>query len=288
MDSHSPKVYRDLLTEFRNGYAKHGRSVFSLQALSRDEEQATPKEAMRSCLEWFGAISFSSVRWRVWGVAGGPIDCPNPDVYQQVLERTREAMECFEPLAARAGAHLPAAVRKAFVADPPDAQSWWASLLWWAQAPGEEDFNFCINSRRIVTDSPFEDSVRVIEALGLATDTPEMPFRVYLEGAPLDPAIVYESEGDNKDDRVVPPEAGNGDGDTEATPLPQTPAPPSGKTGKRRGRKKVYDPKADRRLADAWATGQYKRYADLAAEKGMSAKAVELALGRHRKRQRQQ
>jgi hypothetical protein len=55
---------------------------------------------------------------------------------------------------------------------------------------------------------------------------------------------------------------------------------------KRRGRKPGTDPKADRRIADAWRTGSYKEYKDLAREVGMSEREVGLAIDRDRHRRR--
>jgi hypothetical protein len=60
---------------------------------------------------------------------------------------------------------------------------------------------------------------------------------------------------------------------------------PAGDKGKRRrGRKPDTDPKADKRIADAWGTQHYRTYADCARELGNSAKEVKAALDRHRKR----
>jgi hypothetical protein len=53
-----------------------------------------------------------------------------------------------------------------------------------------------------------------------------------------------------------------------------------------RGRKLDTDPKADKRVADAWTTGQYKTYRECAAALGMPEKKVRAAIDRHRHRTR--
>lgn len=55
---------------------------------------------------------------------------------------------------------------------------------------------------------------------------------------------------------------------------------------RRRGRKPEYDPQRDRRIAEAWNTGHYRRYADLARELdgALTATDVKRAVDRHRKR----
>jgi hypothetical protein len=62
----------------------------------------------------------------------------------------------------------------------------------------------------------------------------------------------------------------------------------SGKTPtpKKRGRPKVTDAKQDKRIVDAWATGSYKRYEELARELGLKKVDVGTAIDRHRHRRR--
>ena len=50
------------------------------------------------------------------------------------------------------------------------------------------------------------------------------------------------------------------------------------------GRKRDTDPKADKKIAEAWQTGRYKTHAELGKELGKSERDVKLALDRHRKR----
>lgn len=53
---------------------------------------------------------------------------------------------------------------------------------------------------------------------------------------------------------------------------------------KRGGRKQETDPKQDRRIAEAWQTGRYARYEDLAKEEKTTKREVKLAIDRHRHR----
>lgn len=55
-------------------------------------------------------------------------------------------------------------------------------------------------------------------------------------------------------------------------------------TGTRRGRPQDTDPKADARVFDAWQTGNYKKFADLARELKIERRDVKLAIDRERKR----
>ncbi len=205
MHDHDPAVWQDLLRAFREGYAEHANTAFILEALSAEEKEALPAAYQTALIARIGTVWLPWTDWIVWGSAAGPAGYPNEDVYARVIERSRIALECFDPLTARAGAFLPSVVRDAFVADPPDARSWWTSLLWWARRPGAEDFNLRKNERRIVAGSPFEDSVRVIEAVGLATDSPQMPYRVRLDGE----AIVYE-DGEQDGDKDLKASSSNG------------------------------------------------------------------------------
>jgi len=58
----------------------------------------------------------------------------------------------------------------------------------------------------------------------------------------------------------------------------------NGKARRRPGRPLDTDPLEDKRIADAWKTDQYRRYADLARELGKSNQAVADAIERERKR----
>jgi hypothetical protein len=55
---------------------------------------------------------------------------------------------------------------------------------------------------------------------------------------------------------------------------------------KKRGRRPDTDPKADKRIAEAWATGQYKKFKDLDTAMKLGKGQAKLAVDRHRHRQR--
>ncbi len=59
-----------------------------------------------------------------------------------------------------------------------------------------------------------------------------------------------------------------------------------GRASKRGGRKPVYDPEEDARIAQAWHTGEHKTHTDLAKAKGVATHQVKQALDRHRKRRK--
>jgi len=69
--------------------------------------------------------------------------------------------------------------------------------------------------------------------------------------------------------------------------------PPTAKDGKggtpkasRRGAPPATDPKEDKRISDAWATGAHQSHEALSVAMGKGLREVKLALDRHRKRQR--
>lgn len=80
-----------------------------------------------------------------------------------------------------------------------------------------------------------------------------------------------------------PSESRKGGDETESCPSKGAVNPTIGK----RGRKKdsfTSDIKKDQRIAEAWKTGQYSTYAELATAFGMNKDEVKNALDRHRKR----
>ena len=78
---------------------------------------------------------------------------------------------------------------------------------------------------------------------------------------------------------AVKPEQGEGNGGAGSTPKKAR----STKTP-RRGRPVDTDPKADKRVYEAWKTGRYNTQADCARELGMEEKQAKDAIERHRKR----
>jgi len=66
-------------------------------------------------------------------------------------------------------------------------------------------------------------------------------------------------------------------------------SPPTNAAGPRRqkrGRPADTDQKQDRRIVDAWKSGEYKSYEDLARALGLARRDVELACERERKRRK--
>ena len=61
-------------------------------------------------------------------------------------------------------------------------------------------------------------------------------------------------------------------------------APAEQPTKGNRGRRLESDPKEDERIYNAWKTGSYRKYEDLARELGLPKRTVELAIDRHEKR----
>jgi len=111
----------------------------------------------------------------------------------------------------------------------------------------------------------------------------------------FDPQIVVNING------VILPSASpadTGQASNDANSTPPTAQPGEGegngkagnttkKTAKqKRGRKIETDPKADKRIADAWATRRYKTYAELGQELKIAEREVYLALERHRARKK--
>jgi hypothetical protein len=92
-------------------------------------------------------------------------------------------------------------------------------------------------------------------------------------GAPRDKGGAGQGEAIGADGD----QAGNGQGEGTGT---------GRKENKKaeRGRPVDTDPKADKRIFDAWKTGQFKTYAALAREMKKRERDVELAIDRHRKR----
>jgi hypothetical protein len=88
-----------------------------------------------------------------------------------------------------------------------------------------------------------------------------------LETAPLSALTVRQGVGAGR--TSDPGGAGQAEGD---------------KTKRRRGRKPDTDPKADKRVADAWGTGNFKTHEECGRALELTKKQVKDALDRHRKR----
>lgn len=86
-------------------------------------------------------------------------------------------------------------------------------------------------------------------------------------------AIYLESRGHHEHD-LKPKGAEGNVGESAADRKP-----------KRRGRPKDTDPKADKRIWDAWHTGSYRKHEDLAKSLSTTARHAKAALDRQRKRE---
>jgi len=108
--------------------------------------------------------------------------------------------------------------------------------------------------------------------------------RSYAQGLTL-PEAEPEATGAESEDIAIP----------EADETIETSRGPSSRTAKmpsplvprrrrRGGRPRDTDAKQDKRIADAWQTGRFAGYDDLARELGKTKRDVRMALDRHRKR----
>ena len=72
---------------------------------------------------------------------------------------------------------------------------------------------------------------------------------------------------------------------TAAAPLPTDGSSKPAKAANKRGRKRI-NPELTKRIVDAWATGNYKDYIDLARELKIKRRDVEAAIKREDMRKR--
>jgi len=179
--SHNPGVYRELLTRFRDGYAKYSTASLRLLGMTATEPEALPRGERECllkelcCFSWpIGPKRLAEERrlW-VWGSLAHPDDLERPEI----RKLSREALECLGSLAARAGAHLPPSVRDSVLGAASSAEAGWYALLWWLPMLYHSDQRK-IPGGTTISFSPFQDSARAIEVCGLAGDSPAFPARV--------------------------------------------------------------------------------------------------------------
>ena len=104
-----------------------------------------------------------------------------------------------------------------------DGLSWWLSLLWWHRRPEEDEFTFTADKWRVVSNSPFRDSAKVIEAYCLYADKLEIPFEVRFTGDGWSyPFVEYVPRDDDAD-------VGR-DAEDPSHQLPQPAIPPENRT----------------------------------------------------------
>ena len=130
-----------------------------------------------------------------------------------------------------------------------------------ARLPDEQEFAPATTHRRLVSDSPFEDSIQVIEACGLATDEPGVPFDVQFQ-ADEEGVLYVEYEGEEVDPR----ESGS-DGSGQAGTM--------GTKGKRRGRK---NPDQETVRREARLAADWKQAKESDVYKGDFAKGIGMAV----------
>jgi len=238
--SHDPNLYRELLRQFRDGCAKHGKASLHLLGLTATEPAALPKGERECLLNQLGRVSWpigpaqlgdERCLW-VWASLAHPNDLGKPEL----REASQRALECFRPLAERGGAHLPASIRDSLPGGAPDAESRWYRLLWWLPMLAHSDQR-TVPGGTTVSFSPFEDSARAIEECGLAGDSPAFAFHVYSTD---DGEVV--TEADDSEQRPVPLAPETKQENTVAPPdrtVPPAKPKPKRSTEKGEGRAKL-------------------------------------------------
>jgi hypothetical protein len=139
---------------------------------------------------------------------------------------------------------------------------------------------------------------RLTEALDTASATPQAGYRRTV--IDLTPQAGYTRTAIDLLRRIQAQHTGDGakEGDETASlpgsqgentlPLLNEVAIQGGEQPKRPGRGRPIDtsPQADAKITEAWETGRYQTYDQLAREKGITKRDVKLSIDRHRKRQR--
>ena len=175
MRDHHRSVYRELLRQFRDGFAKYSGAVFCLEAIAPQEEPELNEAHKQSIIELAGTVNSPEGCIHVYVVVGGLVNYPDKAVYARQAQLCRDAWQVFRPLAEQAGSHLPPAVRDSLSAEPGTAISYWFNVLYWhllphlgAEEEGDTDAGVAVHKRRLLSYSPFQHSAMAIEHLGLA------------------------------------------------------------------------------------------------------------------------
>ncbi len=148
-------------------------------------------------------------------MVGGLINYPTEAIYAKHAQLCRDAWQFFRPLAERAGAHLPPAVRDSLPAEPGTAVSFWLNALYWHLLPHidaeeEADADASVHKRRFLSFSPFQHSAMAIEHLSLAAPPNKKARRDDSAGAKANHGAEY-AEDDPEGANTSPP-AGSGTG----------------------------------------------------------------------------
>ncbi|GEM_PF-2684489 len=143
-----------ILREFEEAYAKYGDALFFLAAFTDAE--------LRADWENLGGTKDSSILppGTICFLPTGPGNEKEP--YSSgywILGTTRrhrfgkweeewtEPLDCFQAIAAKAGAALPLQARKIIPFEPCGSVAWWLAYMWWQQPPSEEDLGLILFMR---------------------------------------------------------------------------------------------------------------------------------------------
>ena len=185
--------------------------------------------------------------------------------YQEFTLTIPTAAKCgpvFADLASRAGAALSPAIRSQLADFVPMYVSqmapWWFAFLW----------------RVFVGTDPLRQPISAATGKPVEMPGPPLPLlRPFLLS--VDAIELCEPHTDQP---VFPPPA------TKSGHDDKTAGKSKEKESENRGRPVVTDPKKDQQILDAWGTGSYPKYEDLARELHVTTITIKHAIDRHKKR----
>jgi hypothetical protein len=262
ISSSTENPYKSLLLRFQRGHAEHGQTWLQLVLLTEDEVEERKSRRLPSLLGVDGYLSWDDPETGepLFVAAGASVAAGLQGEFRDIhYSWAMEAWEIFKPLAREAGSHLPSSIRKAMPVEPHDAPGIWYTFLFWCAET--QDFKNVVTPKgheyiyRPLSNSVFKDSADAKEMCRLATDDPCLPPRLQSDGGQSEDAS--EEGGSNVK-----------------------------KKPRKRGRPIDTDLDEDRRISEAWDTGQHKSYVALARERGKNEKKQDItrAIDRHRKR----
>lgn len=239
----------NLLLGFQDGFARYGNECFSLWAVTWDESRN--KSELEDKLRCIGIVCWprptdgfhgdDPAAYYIYGPTRRHRNCAWD-------EHWTEALDCFEALAARAGACLPLWARNKIPYEPFDPASWWLAFMW-HQNPPSASLLATDWQDRMVWLQPFLDAAKIIETSGL-----------------------NRSEGESAAD--------NANGEATA-------ADDSTEQRRGRGRPAVHDPIKDAKLVKNWKASRLGSYEEFARQTGtVTAKELEKTVNRVEARER--
>jgi hypothetical protein len=160
--------YVNLLLEFQEAYAIHGRDYLWLEAVTKEEIHSSllPEN-------YVGFIQLPGSHWNILGHICNASQFGARDVYYKLRAAI---LSTFCDLASRAGAALPLSIRMSIPGypdnTPVDPLNWWLRILWHLFPPIEEDINPKEGETRVAFDDPFQVSIDAIDICKLNTDQP--------------------------------------------------------------------------------------------------------------------